>query len=317
MFKSPPSTPLPSTAEPYAMSAEELTLFNQRSFPTLQQVLAVLRNQARCVHGHLLLGRCFCDPGYAGDTCEQKTLLLGPCNSKSDACFASNVGVCFIDYPRWRRAQKAEGAAWKNNMETSDRGMDHLGGFLNYSKVPHNLGNFVEVGCGPWTQSNLMFNTRPDIVVKSITLWEPGVNFYIQNTPTCAYKNGFLGNRSAILVQAGAEDLVFPEMFDSLMMINVLEHTRNIFVILHNIYTTLKPGGLLIFNDRWWNDFNHRKTIDLDMLYHPIRCYREVFDHFLSFFEPILENVNPYEVVQYFPDDRRNSGGIYYIGRKK
>jgi 2-polyprenyl-3-methyl-5-hydroxy-6-metoxy-1,4-benzoquinol methylase len=33
----------------------------------------------------------------------------------------------------------------------------------------------------------------------------------------------------------------------------VLEHVRNGIHILRNIYNALKPGGLLIFNDRWWD----------------------------------------------------------------
>jgi 2-polyprenyl-3-methyl-5-hydroxy-6-metoxy-1,4-benzoquinol methylase len=42
---------------------------------------------------------------------------------------------------------------------------------------------------------------------------------------------------------------VFEEAFDTLMIVNVLEHVNNGIRILRNLHNALKPGGLLIFND--------------------------------------------------------------------
>ena len=42
---------------------------------------------------------------------------------------------------------------------------------------------------------------------------------------------------------------MFDQAFDTLMMINVIEHVENGIRILRNIYNALKPGGLLIFNE--------------------------------------------------------------------
>ena len=58
---------------------------------------------------------------------------------------------------------------------------------------------------------------------------------------------GFEGR--TLIINAGAERLdVFDQAFDTLMMINVIEHVENGIRILRNIYNALKPGGLLIFN---------------------------------------------------------------------
>ncbi len=106
-------------------------------------------------------------------------------------------------------------------------------------------------------------------------------------------------------------------VFDSLMMINVLEHIENLFIVLQNIYNALVPGGILIFNDRWWDAYNHNIPVSkdtqegLDHIYHPIRCHRNVFDHFLSKFEIIFQSVDPLSITKY------NGHGIYFIGRKK
>ena len=57
-------------------------------------------------------------------------------------------------------------------------------------------------------------------------------------------------------------------------MINVLEHVNNGIALLRNLYNTLKPGGILIFNDRWWDSEGKpgsvRATMDQDVLYHPV-----------------------------------------------
>ena len=47
---------------------------------------------------------------------------------------------------------------------------------------------------------------------------------------------------------------LFRMVCDTLMIVNVLEHVNNAIAILRNVYNALRPGGLLIFSDRWWDD---------------------------------------------------------------
>jgi len=116
--------------------------------------------QGNCnMHGENLLGRCFCLPGFAGkecDTVEEKD----PCTNKDDLCFyTEEAGVYAISLDRWHLAQEAELATWNNeknaNAEVGDRIDEHMRDFKEYVDVGadgSNLGNFIEVGSGPWTQ---------------------------------------------------------------------------------------------------------------------------------------------------------------------
>jgi len=67
----------------------------------------------------------------------------------------------------------------------------------------------------------------------------------------CAYKDSKLRSRPVNIVPLGAELLNATEAYDTIIMINVLEHVQNIYTILENVHRALKPGGVLIYNDRW------------------------------------------------------------------
>jgi ubiquinone/menaquinone biosynthesis C-methylase UbiE len=114
---------------------------------------------------------------------------------------------------------------------------------------------------------------------------EPGALHYMKSVKNCIYKSGDVPGYEGrtMVINAGAENLdVFVEQYDTLVMINVLEHVQNGIQILRNIYNCLKPGGLLVFNDRWWDSEGPpgtgRKLMELDVLYHPIRMKQAVFD---------------------------------------
>ena len=135
-----------------------------------------------CVNGSKLLGRCFCHPGFTDDKCDRQ-IPSRDCSVSSDACFVTPMGVCIISQARWKRALAAEANVWSGSGGNTDRGPDHLGGFFDYSSLPVQLGRFLEVGCGPWTQSRHMFQTRPELVATDVTLWEPNLFFYMTHTP--------------------------------------------------------------------------------------------------------------------------------------
>ena len=103
------------------------------------------------------------------------------------------------------------------------------------------------------------------------------------------------------------------------MIVNVLEHVLNGASILRNLYNALKPGGLLIFQDRWWDQEgapgSERAEMDMDVLFHPIRMKKVVFEQFLSGFEVIYDRRD--EEVASFHTGGRNYEGTYFIGRKK
>jgi hypothetical protein len=83
------------------------------------------------------------------------------------------------------------------------------------------------------------------------------------------------------------------------------------------VYMTMlfRPGGLLIFNDRWWDNYKPSSDLTVDTLYHPIRMKKRVFDVFLNGFDKVYELHDRQSYA--FSKDHRNFNGTYYIGRKK
>merc|ERR1711968_424551 len=114
--------------------------------------------------------------------------------------------------------------------------------------------------------------------VEQYVIMDPAANSYQRDVVTNVYKmgnvEGFEGKTTVIA--SGAENLdVFVESFDTLMMVNVLEHVQNGIRSLRNVWNALKPGGLIIFNDRWLDHEGAagevRSLMGLDVLFHPVR----------------------------------------------
>lgn len=82
--------------------------------------------------------------------------------------------------------------------------------------------------------------------------------------------------------------------------------------MLHNLWRSLKPGGLLIFNDRYVDDFPFHSHIELNNVLHPVRVRKPVLDWLLSHFDEMYRNdAGTSEMIQ------RGDIGTYFIGRKK
>ena len=180
-------------------------------------------------------------------------------------------------------------------------------------------GHHAEFGCGPFTQTlGSLLAARPELSFKSITLLDPNLANYFKEIPTCTYRTGRLVEDTPTnLVSAGAEVRLFTETFDSLLIINVLEHTQDSYAVLHNVWASLKPGGILIFQDM---HFNRRPEKEGDRGYngavltlHPIHIKLAVLELFFSHFEKIFRN-------DYGTDECHQRGEgyncIFFIGRK-
>ncbi len=70
-------------------------------------------------------------------------------------------------------------------------------------------------------------------------------------------------------------------------------------------------------HSRWWDSEGppgkKRSLFDLDVLYHPVRMKRAVFDQFLSGFDKVYERRD--QDAESFR--RHKYTGTYFIGRKK
>ncbi len=205
------------------------------------------------------------------------------------------VGIIEVDPIRWQEAQAYEAAGWVQHWQgaTDDRNGEHKRGFNNYRDLPKNLGDLLEVGCGPFTQTRTILKDR---IAKSITLLDPLLLQYANCVQNCTYKNGQLDGQEAKRVNARVEDMEFSDEFDTIICINVLEHVLNARKVLNNITEALRPGGLAVLGERTYDDLDISKLYDVG---HPIRVKSKV----------IKEWANDYEEVY------RN--GDYFIGRKR
>lgn len=277
------------------------------------------------LNGRCFFGKCMCYPGSDGQFCEKGTprdctKILS--QNERLTCYKSvKYGVTYVDMKTWLEAQAAEIDAWSGmgSDSTNDRSQDHINGFDKFAILPSgvNLGHYAEFGCGPYTQTlPALHVSRPDVLFKSVTLIDPGLAEYVAKVAGCPYKTkklftkAELVNVPVILVSTGAEVPLFDETFDSILMTNVLEHVLNSYDVLVNLWRALKPGGVLIFNDRWWDDFVVETSSGLDNTYHPIRPKKPVLTTFLDQFETIYRND-----IFMWPGVHQHTS-VYFIGRK-
>jgi hypothetical protein len=235
-------------------------------------------------------GRRFCQPGFTGQFCTEKLEVANPwytydcpnlnqyltydenmptemlssgknCpNEKSFRrvskcaylCFShEETGVAQIPFSLWKVFQNNEFVLWKKSVLSDDRSSEHLQGFSNYTSLPRFLGNFIEIGCGPFTQTQFIINHQ----FESITLLDPGANDYILHVQNCQYRNGTLKGKKVNVLPFGGEKLEdeqYKDAFDTIMAINVIEHVWDAFKFFNNIHHALKQGGILIYHDRFF-----------------------------------------------------------------
>ena len=282
---------------------------------------ALCNNRGTC-----MIDRCFCDVGTSGSLCEEGTRL--DCGALEDheallrCFFHAEFGSARVDSKTWQSAMKNEVGWWRNNAQAEgikgDRHDEHIRGFKNYEALPAMKGGaHAEFGCGPYPQTLAsLVATRPDITFGSITLLDPNIHAYLKEIPSCTFSNGtLLPGVPTYLVNAGAEAPLFREQFDSLLIINVLEHVQNAFAVLDNVWASLKPGGILIFQDRVLDQpfpLNANAVIREIEGIHPIRVRLPVFAYFASKFDVLFwDEVGPQECLF------RHDECIYFIGRKR
>ena len=176
---------------------------------------------------------------------------FSPSNLKRQCNFYSPIyGVPFVSKSRWKKAQSFEANYHKG--KTSDRQDTHSTWFQHYASIAGlELGNLLEIGSGAFSQTIEVLNVAS---AKTVTLVDPLMTHYLTHVDGCNFKTGKLLNRHpALIVQAGGEDVDFHQSFDTVVMMNVLEHCVNAIHVLQNMHNAVKPGGLLIFSERWYD----------------------------------------------------------------
>ena len=248
----------------------------------------------------------------------------------ADAClYNPEYGSAVIPKVRWEQAQKAE-QMWANSEAVrdkrhsgllqravagkGDRADEHVKHFDYYRTLPTDLGRIVEIGAGPYTQTLFALRARPDCKATSLTVVDPGIPGYLSTNRT-SYGRGFLDIADSFqlpveLLAMGAEEVPRSRdgTYDTVVMLNCVEHTFNAFATLHSAYRLLKPGGVFVFQER-----SVRLETGVQM-YHPVRLTVGFFDDYLSrLYTPLFrfrgrtEQMRLRKFVQ---------GEVYYIGRR-
>lgn len=86
--------------------------------------------------------------------------------------------------------------------------------------------------------------------------------------------------------KSGKKGLHATKQFDTVVVMNVLVYSRDAFDFLETVYGSLRPGGLLIFHDRWFLDTvksSECKTAGFEV--NMIEVSKTLLDHFLSKFQ--------------------------------
>lgn len=298
-------------------------------------------------------GRRFCQPGFTGEFCTEKLKVANPwytddCpnldqprtydenmpksllssgkNCPNEAgfklaskcaylCFSHEVtGVAQIPLNLWKEVQQNEFELWTKIVAyDNDRGNEHLQGFSNYSKLPETLGNYLEIGCGPYTQTQFIIDHQ----FESITLLDPGANNYILHVANCTYRDGTLRGKKVNVLSFGGEKLEdekYKDAFDTILAVNVIEHVWDAYKFLNNIYNSLKQGGILIYHDRFYPTPGYGDgVLGAGNWFHPIRLTRTVYEQFFKNFDTIymfdgqtIEQMNR----------KLGEVGFYFIGIK-
>ena len=179
-------------------------------------------------------------------------------------------------------------------------------GFLNDT----NLGRVIEFGAGGYTQlRNLLERTR-NVSLSSVTLLDPQIHQY-RKISACSFQSGNLTvrplRRTTIVAEAawptrlvdstveafGRAPGEAKEQYDTVICMNVLVYAQSAIEFLQTLHNSLRPGGLLLFHDRWFDaPAVSSKCRMSGFLTNVLQVKRPLLDAFLSHYEFRYYNTN-------------------------
>ncbi|VDI52484.1 Hypothetical predicted protein [Mytilus galloprovincialis] len=255
------------------------------------------------------LNRTFCAPSWHGHNCD--LFFSKPCSNLSDECFYSNItGTLSVPCKRWHGAQSVEKITWDKRVTPTDRNEAHAKSFNYYKSLPQHLGNIIEIGAGPFTQAQTIVQGK---TATSITLIEPMAFHYMTNVKRCFYKNGSFGSLPTTILSIPAEELSNVRKFDTLIMINVIEHVYDAISILNAAINLIKENGVFIWHERLWNNYLGiaNSKHDREFQLHPIRIKHVIAKQVLSMFDEKYISWDTEELR------RLQNHGVYFIGHRR
>jgi SAM-dependent methyltransferase len=237
-----------------------------------------------------------------------------------------------VDEERWRRAQEWELAFWQREQERpllkriaytileplllasgsrratgDDWNLWWRKQFQGYDFLPPDLGDFIELGCGPYTNTRLILQGRH---ARRVVCSDPLAGEYLK-----------FGKRWLARAHAQArievdthpiEECPFPERsFDTVVLINVLDHVRDAQRCLDVTSGLLRSGGFLILGQDLADpsSFGAREYEWFEEG-HPIRPTYDNIAPWLGQFDAVLHRTVPPR------DPRLQTGVLVFAGTK-
>ena len=211
----------------------------------------------------------------------------------NDSRFVSDDGIIRVDDTRWQVAQEYERVTWLVHgiNITDDRADQHRDGFNQYHDLPQDLGHVLELGCGVFTITNTIL--AGGRTAQSITLVDPLADAY-KNHPHCTYRDGNIQGTPVTIEGVAIEqlDLTPTQLFDTVIMVNVLSHCRDARLVLDIAARAVAPGGVIVFQETV-HDFDPFDVWDAG---HPLRFKQPFLDAFMSRFEAVYKGDENYFV---------------------
>lgn len=183
--------------------------------------------------------------------------------------------------------------------------------FQDYSFLPAQVDNAIEVGCGPYTNIRHIIPTcQPKHLFLSDPLIKTYVNFKLAFVAD-AYRKAFCMIDDHPLEECPFRD----ELFDVVVMINVLDHVRDAGLCMENLIRIVKPGGWLILGQDLTNEEDLRVlSADPGLVGHPIKIAHEWFTPYLNTgFKPVLNKVLSREEGR---EPTNHYGTLLFAGQK-
>ncbi len=268
--------------------------------------------------------------------------------SRNDARFYQpGRGVARVDRDRWLEAQTYERNTWmkRGRDARDDRNREHMARFVGYrSLAGRHFNRAIELGCGPFTNLRFILGAA---TIDHVHLLDPLALDYVKH-PHCRYRGGKLGgvrragldsgwrnlrfafSELAASIRAGGirgraveihatpiEDLETAVRFDLVVMINVIEHCRDIDAVFGKIDEILTPGGFFVFQDKFLSPGNVQEVLaDVYDAGHPLRLQRSIVDEFLDArFD--VEFRSEFRDANRFAGRSWETTAVYFVGRRR
>jgi SAM-dependent methyltransferase len=180
--------------------------------------------------------------------------------------------------------------------------------FENYRFLPAHLGDYVELGCGPFTNTRLILKGR---AATRVVCSDPLVRSYVSFTGKWLAE-AYAADRIEIDDHPIEETPFPPESFDVVVMINVLDHVRDANLCMGNAIGLLRTGGYFLLGQDLSNEQDlARHPHDVG---HPIRLRLDDLEPYLERLEPVLRKDLPRGEGR---DPRLHYATLVYAGRKR